>query len=315
MSLDTVALAASLLAVLALAGLGAGVWSLRGQADPVLRRLRPRAERAAAPGAPEPPPAGLGKRLTCGLAALAQVSSGKADEQSGLRRRLVQAGLRGESALQRLLAAKVALALLLPGAFLVVESLLAERLKLAVPIAIWLCAGGFFLPNLWVGARIGARRLSVERGLPDALDLLVTCVEAGLGLDAALVRVSGDLALSWPLLSEELNLAFLEIKAGIPRTEAFRRLYERTGVDDLKSLAATLAQAELFGTSIALSLRVQARGLRVRRMYRAEERAAIVAVKMTVPLVLCILPSLLAVVMGPAAVNIYQALFVKMGGN
>jgi tight adherence protein C len=202
----------------------------------------------------------------------------------------------------------------LPIAFLTLNAMRTEGIRLAVPIAIWLCCGGFFLPNLWISSRIQARRSVIDRGLPDALDLLVTCVEAGLGLDAALVRVAGDLELSWPLLSEELTLTFLEIKAGIARTEAFRRLFERTGADELKSLAATLAQAEMFGTSIATSLRVQASGLRVRRMYRAEERAAIVAVKMTVPLVLCILPALLAVVMGPAAVNIYNSLFRKLGG-
>jgi tight adherence protein C len=181
-------------------------------------------------------------------------------------------------------------------------------------VAVWLCAGGLFLPNLWLSSRVAQRRLLVERGLPDSLDLLVTCVEAGLGLDSALLRVSQDSALCAPALAEELRLTSLETQAGIPRPEAFRRLFERTGCDELKSLAATLSQAEMFGTSVGLALRVQAQGIRTRRMFRAEERAAIVAVKMTVPLVLCILPSLLAVVMGPAAVNIYQGLYSKLGG-
>jgi tight adherence protein C len=312
MAADWTVILAALLAAFSLVGLVVAARSLRRSDEELLARLKPSTASAVTEGAAR---AGLGRRLAHGLARVAQVSGANDAELSQLRRRLVQAGLRGESALQYFLAAKVALALALPAAFLSVNATLPHGVSLAGPIAVWLCVGGFFLPNLWMSSRIASRQLLVERGLPDALDLLVTCVEAGLGLDAALVRVSSDLKISWPLLSSELDLTFLEIKAGIPRTEAFRRLYERTGVDELKSLAATLAQAEMFGTSIAVSLRVQASGLRTRRMYRAEERAAIVAVKMTVPLVLCILPSLLAVVMGPAAVNIYNALFVKMGGN
>ncbi len=313
MSVDYLAHGAVLLAVFAFVGIAAFALSLRGRSDPVLRRLRARKAEVAPPA--EAPLTEVGLAIARGMASIAQVTSDKEASLSRLRRRLVQAGFRREAAVHTFLAAKVGIALALPVGFLAVESLLAEGIDLAVPIAVWLCTGGFFLPNLWISSRIQSRRQSIERGLPDALDLLVTCVEAGLGLDAALVRVSGDLELSWPLLAEELNLTFLEIKAGIPRTEAFRRLFERTGVDELKSLAATLAQAEMFGTSIAVSLRVQASGLRIRRMYRAEERAAVVAVKMTVPLVLCILPSLLAVVMGPAAVNIYNSLFTKLGGG
>jgi tight adherence protein C len=139
------------------------------------------------------------------------------------------------------------------------------------------------------------------------MDLLVTCVEAGLGLDAAMARVSEEMTLASPILATELNHTFLEVQAGIPRADSFRRLAERTGVEDLRALSAMLIQTDIFGTSVARALRVHSDGMRVKRMQRAEEKAAMVSVKMTIPLVLCILPSLIAVVMGPAVVMIKNA--------
>ncbi|MBI5547502.1 MAG: type II secretion system F family protein [Deltaproteobacteria bacterium] len=298
---------ASALVGVALAGLGLGVRLLRRRSDPLARRLRADLFEEAAPAVEAVPPSRA-------LQAIGRFARGGEREASRLRQRLIQAGHRRASALQVFLAAKVLLALGLPLAFLAWHASLSEPLRLALPIAVWLCAGGFYLPNLWLAARIAQRRAVLEKALPDALDLLVTCVEAGLGLDAALLRVSQDSALCAPELADELNLTFLEVRAGIPRTEAFRRLFARTGCDELKSLAATLAQSEMFGTSVGVALRVQAQGIRTRRMYRAEERAAVVAVKLTVPLVLCILPSLISVVVGPAAVNIYQSLYPALGG-
>jgi tight adherence protein C len=146
--------------------------------------------------------------------------------------------------------------------------------------------------------------VEIERSLPDAIDLLVTCVEAGLGLDAALSRVAEEITLAAPLLAAELKVTFLEIQASIPRRDAFRRLSERTGVEDLRQLSAVLTQTEMFGTSIARALRVHSEGMRIRRMQRAEEKAAMVGVKMTLPLILCILPTLMAVVLGPAVATI-----------
>jgi tight adherence protein C len=139
------------------------------------------------------------------------------------------------------------------------------------------------------------------------MDLLVTCVEAGLGLDAAMSRVSQELQLSSPILGEEMNQTFLEVQAGVTRADSFRRLADRTGVEDLRSLAAMLIQTDIFGTSVARALRIHSDSMRVKRMQQAEEKAAMVSVKMTVPLVLCILPSLIAIVMGPAIVMITQS--------
>jgi tight adherence protein C len=237
------------------------------------------------------------------------------DELERLRLRLQQGGVRSENAVTYHVAAKMILALGGVGAFLWMNAMRAHRIEPAFVIAVLVFASGFYLPEIRLSSRIASRQTFIERGLPDALDLLVTCVEAGLGLDAAIQRVSDEVRIAWPLLGDELRVTFLEVKAGIPRVESFRRLAARTGVRELKSLSATLTQTEIFGTSVALALRIQAEGIRVRRMQRAEEKAAYVSVKMTVPLILCILPSLFAIILGPAALNIAKTLMPMMGGS
>lgn len=243
------------------------------------------------------------------------VRPGKAEELSRLRRKLVQAGLRGPRAMEGFLTAKVLLAVVLTVAFYQINGRMQRQLTfpLDLAVAVWICAAGFFLPHWWLRAKVQSRQLLISNALPDAMDLTVTCVEAGLSLDAAISRVSQEIGLASPLLGSELNLTFLEIQAGIQRADAFRRLAERTGVDDLRSLSATLIQTEMFGTSIARALRVHSEGMRIRRMQTAEEKAAMVGVKMTFPLVLCILPSLVAVVVGPAIVSVVQNILHKGG--
>jgi len=193
-------------------------------------------------------------------------------------------------------------------AFLLVNGHLPNPIKFPTDagLALVLAALTFFLPNLWLRGKIGERQTAIERALPDAMDLLVTCVEAGLGLDAAINRVSEEMTLAAPLLSEELRHTSLEIQAGVPRADGFRRLAERTGVEDLRALAAVLIQTDMFGSSIARALRTQSESMRIRRAQRAEEKAAMVSVKMTIPLIMCILPSLIAVVMGPAIAMIVR---------
>jgi tight adherence protein C len=226
----------------------------------------------------------------------------KTAELSQLRGRLTQAGIRGDHAMELFLASKLLLACGATLTFLYINSRLVQRVAfpMDVGIAVWTCAAFFQLPNLWLGSRIKARQAGIERSLPDAMDLLVTCVEAGLGLDAALARVSDEIRLAAPLLAQEMNVTFMEIQAGIARRDSFRRLAERTGVEDLRQLSAVLAQTEMFGTSIAKALRIHADSMRTKRMQRAEEKAASVGVKMTIPLIMCFLPSLVAVILGPA---------------
>jgi tight adherence protein C len=165
---------------------------------------------------------------------------------------------------------------------------------------------GVLLPELWILWRISARQHQIRRGLPDALDLLVICVEAGLGIDQALMRVSEELKVVHRELSDELQLVNLEMRVGKTRIEALRELARRTGLDDVKALVAMLAQTERFGTSIAQSLRVHSDDLRTRRRQRAEEAGAKTTVKMVPALVLFIFPALMVVILGPAILIIMR---------
>jgi tight adherence protein C len=251
------------------------------------------------------------------LGSISRVSRPSDEEELGrLRRRLAQAGLRGEMAMASYLAIKVILCLALGGLGLWWNSMRATPLafQYAALLIIVLMMVGLYLPNLWLHVRVKSRMSEINHALPDAIDLVVTCVEAGLGLDSSLERVSREVRLSSPLLSRELAQTSLEMRAGMPRGDAFRRLATRTGVDELRNLAAIVVQTDIFGTSVAQSLRVQAESMRVRRTQLAEERAATVAVKMTIPLIFCILPALFAVLMGPATVKIIRLLLPTLGG-
>jgi tight adherence protein C len=176
-------------------------------------------------------------------------------------------------------------------------------------IVVAAAAAGFLLPEMWLLSRIKARKRRLRLGLPDGLDLLVICVEVGLGLDQAILRVSQELRIVHPELSEELQLVNLEMRVGKTRIEALRDLSWRTGLDDLKTLVAMLIQTERFGTSVAQSLRVHSDELRTRRRQRAEEMSAKTTVKMVGPLVFLIFPALMAVLLGPAVISLVRQLF------
>jgi tight adherence protein C len=163
---------------------------------------------------------------------------------------------------------------------------------------------GYMLPEIWLVGRIRARQHRLRLAVPDGLDLLVICVEAGLGLDHALLRVSEELAITHPEFSDELQLVTAEMRLGKTRTDALRELARRTGLDDIKALVAMLVQTERFGTSIAQSLRVHSDDLRTKRRQRAEEMAAKISVKMVPVLVFFIFPALMIVVVGPAFIAI-----------
>jgi tight adherence protein C len=161
---------------------------------------------------------------------------------------------------------------------------------------------GFLLPGLWLEARIKSRRRALDAALPDALDLMVVCVESGLTLDASLQRVGQEIALAHPDISKEFGITHMETRVGLSRIDALRNLGQRTGSASLQSLAAMLVQTERFGTSIAQALRVHAESLRVKRQHAAEERAAKTSVKLAFPVVLCIFPTLLVVLGAPALI-------------
>ena len=176
------------------------------------------------------------------------------------------------------------------------------------PLLIGVTGLGFFIPRFFLKRLINDRQTRIRLGMPDALDLTVICVEAGLALDQAMMRVGEDLRHAHPDLADEFYLMNLELRAGKPRAEALRNLYNRTGVDDIKALVTTLVQTDRFGTSIAQALRVHSDSLRTERRQRAEEQAAKTTIKMVPPLVVFVLPSIIIVTLGPAIIQLYRTL-------
>ena len=174
---------------------------------------------------------------------------------------------------------------------------------------------GMVLPDLWLRRRISKRKENIQLALPDMMDLSVVCVEAGIALDQALQRIGKELRQPHPDLSDELRLYNLEVNAGWKRPDALRNLASRTGVDDVRSLVASLIQTDRFGTSIAYSLRIFSDSLRVKRRQRAEEKAAKMNVKIVVPLVIFIFPAVFAVVAGPAIIGLVRDLLPLMAGT
>ncbi len=231
-----------------------------------------------------------------------------------MQRRLVRAGLRGQNSLKLLYGAKLVLGIGLPVVMTIVVWGSASEMfnKLAAVAA---AAGvGFFGPNEYVNWMSRRRQREIRRGLPNALDLLVVCVESGLGLDQAIVQVAKELEHAHPEISEEFAMVNIELKAGKRRAEALRNLAERTAVDDLKKLVAVLIQADRFGTGVAQSLRAHADFMRVQARQTAEEKAAKLGVKLVFPIFFCILPSLFVVTVGPVAVKIVRELIPMMTG-
>ena len=241
----------------------------------------------------------------------------KEEELGHLQSRLGYAGYRSERAELVYLGAKVILGLVFAGGVIWFNAARPQPLQFTLFLLLVVIGMtvGFYLPNAWLQRRIEARQAKINRALPDSLDLLVTCVDSGLGLDASMNRVAEEMALSAPLLSQEIQQAALEIRAGSSRGDAFRRLAGRTGVEDIRNLSSIIVQTEVFGTAIAKALRIMAEGMRVRRMQRAEEKAAQVGVKMTIPLVVCILPALFCVLIGPAVVQIIRILLPTLAGE
>jgi tight adherence protein C len=256
-------------------------------------------------GAPEPAPEFQehAEQVAKFLKRVGERAPQSASELGKIRQRLVQAGYRRGDALAIFLGIRVAFAALL---FALVGTPIIMRPNFFM--AMVAAAAGYMLPGFGL-ARLAARRQHrIRMSLADALDLMVVSVEAGLGLDQALARVAQELTFAYPDLSSELRLVNLELLAGTARQDALRNLSERTGVDDLRSLAAMLIQTDKFGTSVAQSLRVFSETLRTKRRQRAEEAAAKTGVKMVFPLVLCIFPAIWIVTIGPAAIKFVRVL-------
>jgi len=229
-----------------------------------------------------------------------------------MQRRLIRAGYRNPNALKVLYGAKALFGVLIPvitGVVLLNSSMDSSNKFAAMVAAV---AIGFFGPNEYVRMVAKKRQKQIHRGLDNALDLLVVCVESGLGLDQAILQVAKELEHAHPEITEELAIVNLELKAGKRRAEALRNLADRTAVDDLKKLVAVLIQADRFGTGVAQSLRAHSDYMRVQARQIAEEKAAKLGVKLVFPIFFCILPSLFVVTVGPVVMRIMRQLLPMM---
>jgi tight adherence protein C len=224
-------------------------------------------------------------------------------ETGKLRQRLITAGFRGKEAIVVFYGIRLGLAVV---CFVIAATPIFWRPNLAMALAV--CGVAYVLPAMGLARLAKRRQHRIRLGLPDALDLLVVSVEAGLGLDQALQRVAAELAFAHPDLCDELRLINLELRAGTGRVDALHNLATRTAIDDISSLVTMLVQTDKFGTSVAQALRVHSDTMRTKRRQRAEEAAAKTGAKMVFPLVLCIFPAIWVVTLGPAVIKFIQVL-------
>ncbi|MGK5017825.1 MULTISPECIES: type II secretion system F family protein [unclassified Janthinobacterium] len=238
-------------------------------------------------------------------------------ERSPLRTRFMNAGWRQASAPALYFAAKTVLALLFPTVLgLYAASAMAAQLRSVLLLLLCVSATiGYYLPNLVLADTARRRKRDIFENIPDALDLLTVCVEAGLSLERALVKVSGEIHIKSVVLAQELQLVLMEMRAGFSKEKALRNLALRSGVDDVDTLVAMLIQSERFGTSMGDSLRVHSENLRSKRSLLAEEAAAKIALKLLFPLIFCVFPTLMLVLMGPAVIEVYRVLVPAMASR
>jgi tight adherence protein C len=243
-------------------------------------------------------------RMRDTLASLGKLVPGEGNQTPRTQMLMMRAGYRSPQAFMAMRGFK----LLTPVVFLafaIVTGIYKWNPYMILPIAAVI---GYLFPEMFLSWRVTARQHRLRRGLPDGLDLLVICVEAGLGLDQALMKVAQELRITHPELSEELQLVNLEMRIGKSRIDSLRELARRTGIEDIKALVAMLVQTDRFGTSVAQSLRVFSDDLRVKRRQRAEEMSAKTTVKMVPPLVFFIFPALMVVILGPAVITLLRQL-------
>jgi tight adherence protein C len=231
---------------------------------------------------------------------------------ANVRRYLIAAGYRSDIAIKIFYGIRVVGCVVLPLIVFSLRDYISKNNTLHIAAIAFAGFAGYLLPQFVLEKKIKARQEEIRMSLPDALDLLVVCVEAGLGLDQAISHVSRELHLTHPAISEELGLVTLEMRAGKRRAEALRNLADRSGEPELRKLIATLIQSDRFGTSVAESLRTHSDFMRVRRKQDAEERAGKVGVKLVFPIFFFILPSMLVVAAGPALLQVFKYLFPMM---
>lgn len=313
LALLVIIFAAVFLATLA----GAVFWTEKGA---VRRRLEPGGEgekRRRGPRTPsvlrEPEPSVFDRLLR---PFQRHVVPADKSEHSTMQLRLIQAGYFHPSAVNRYYASRVLLGFGLPLGVVAIAPFMTRFLQVESVLMVAAVMGvlGLYFPSVWVSHRIQARQLTAREGFPDALDLLLVCVEAGLGLNAALDRVGKEIGRAHPALGTAFEFVGMELRAGKSREMALRNLADRLGVEEVKSLVTILIQSEALGTSIAQALRVHAREMRIKRMMRAEEKAHKLPVKLSFPLVGFILPCLVLVILTPAIIRIARVLLPTLSG-
>jgi tight adherence protein C len=262
-------------------------------------------------------PAGALKQYFIDLTTrLGQYSAPKGEEAlTHRKKKLIVAGYRKFNAPIVFYGIKILLAVVLPSAVFIALMFLGIPVRKIAMLMLLLTLAlvGFYGPDLWVRLVIARRQEKITDGFPDALDMMVVCVEAGMGLDQAIKRVADEMKLNYRIISEEFGQMNMELRAGRSRQDAMRNLASRTDVEDVKSLVTLLIQTDKFGTSIAQALRVHSDSMRTKRRQRAEERAMKLPVKLLFPLLLFIFPALFVAVIGPGAIQIYRVL-LKGGG-
>jgi tight adherence protein C len=288
---------------------GAIAWSTLERATPERRRL----ERASLLGSPsgvllENPT--LSSEPTHLIKQLTSIVPRSPKDVTRLRKKFIRAGYQTLTPLAVYSVLQIALPVLFGLSALVFVSL-----KPVWPIVALSALVGWFLPGFWLSRSIKARQKVITNGLPDALDLMIVCLEAGSAMDQAIMKVGEELATAYPALSEEFKLLMTETRAGKPRIEAFRNLAARTGVDDVRSLVSMLVQTDRFGTSVSQALRTHAEVSRTKRRQRAEETAAKIGVKLVFPLVFLLFPAFFVVTLGPAVIQFMRILLGQVLGQ
>jgi tight adherence protein C len=278
--------------------------------EAIKRRIKGRGARASAADNARKNRESVAKRMIEAVApvAIRPANITNPEEMTKLRWKLANAGFRSESAPTTFLASKTVAALgiaLVAGIYAWMKG---EPMLNAAGIVLFGAAVGFMAPNTWLNMAADKRKGRIRQGLPDCLDLMVISVESGLGLDAALQRVSDEMDRVHPALAQEFQIVTREAQMGIPRSEALSNCSMRTGVEEIQSLVAIINQAERFGSSVARALRNQSAALRVKRRQNAEERAQKTAVKLMAPLIMFIFPAIMVVIGGPAILKMYDVL-------
>ncbi len=285
--------------------------------SPVQRRLAPFEPSAVdedSPGLRVRGAQSLWNRILASLEKKASVT--KDEKQTSLRLRLMQGGFFAPGAVRNFYIARLLSAFGLPLAVIVLIPILFPgwQVELYMVVGFGFAVIGLYLPSAWLARRIRGRQLAVQEGFPDALDMLMVCVEAGLGLDAAFSRVGAQMAVPHPIIAEHFGLISLELRAGKNREAALRNMSDRIGLPEVTSFVILLVQSDQLGTSIAQTLRVQAEDMRARRMLRAEEKAYMLPVKLSVVLVIFMLPSMVMVIMLPAIIRIVRVIIPTLTG-